>query len=159
MTDTQEWYEDEEQETDDSLVKQLRKALKDKAAAEKAMEEEMGKLRQQVRDKAVSDVLKASGVHEKVARLIPANVDPTEEAVGEWLKEYGDLFGTGETKTEETSTQTEPDQAMVGQMQAMQQIANTAQTPGGPSQVTVADIQGTTSLDELKALIAKAQGG
>lgn len=163
MTDTQEWYdEDEEQDPNDgNLVKNLRKALKDKSAAEKAMEEELRTLREQARDKAVADVLKDSGVNEKVSRLIPANIEPTKEAVGEWLKEYGELFGSaGETTTtEETSTQTEPDPAMVSQMQAMQQVAQTAQTPGGPSQVTMADIEGTSSLEELRALIAKSQGG
>lgn len=159
MTDT-EWYEDDEQDIttgDRNLVKDLRNQLKAKAQAEKTAQEELDKLRSQVRRQSMTDVLKTSGVNEKVANLIPATVEPTAEAVGEWLKEYGELFGAPKG-TDEAPAQTEPDPQMVGQMQAMQQVANTGQAPGGPSEVTQTDIQGANSMEELMALINKAKG-
>lgn len=75
------------------LVKQLRKAQKqkDKELAElKAQYEALNKTN---RERAIKDVLEARGVNGKVAKFIPSDIDPTEESLSKWLDDNGDLFG------------------------------------------------------------------
>jgi hypothetical protein len=90
-------YEDEDDDyTNDSsndLVKQLRKASKqkDKELAElKAQFEGLSKAQ---RERAIKDTLAARGVNQKIASFIPQDIDPTEESVSKWLEEYADVFG------------------------------------------------------------------
>ena len=75
------------------LVKQLRKAQKqkDKELAElKAQYEALNKTN---RERAIKDVLEARGVNSKVAKFIPSDIDPTEESLSKWLEDNGDVFG------------------------------------------------------------------
>ena len=75
------------------LVKQLRKAQKqkDKELAElKAQYEALNKTN---RERAIKDVLEARGVNGKVAKFIPSDIDPTEESLSKWLADNGDVFG------------------------------------------------------------------
>jgi hypothetical protein len=90
-------YEDDDDDyTNDSsndLVKQLRKASKqkDKELAElKAQFEGLSKAQ---RERAIKDTLAARGVNQKIASFIPQDIDPTEESVSKWLEEYADVFG------------------------------------------------------------------
>ena len=90
-------YEDDDDfDTDSSnndLVKQLRKAnkQKDKEMAElKASFENLNKAQ---RERAIKDTLASRGVNSKIANFIPQDIDPTEESVSKWLEEYADVFG------------------------------------------------------------------
>lgn len=163
MNDAQEWYDEDDQDFSsgggNNLVKDLRNQLKAKAKAEKELTERLNSLQKQVREKSIGDVLKTSGVNEKVARLIPGDIEPTYEAVGAWLEEYKDVFGIRqETAPNEAPAPVEPDPDVVSQMTAMQQIAGSGQALGGPSQVTQADIDSAGSYEELMTLIARAKG-
>ena len=89
-------YEDDDddftQESND-LVKQLRKAAKqkDKELAElKAQYESLNKAQ---RERAIKDVLETRGVNSKVAKFIPQDLDPTEESLSKWLEDNADVFG------------------------------------------------------------------
>ena len=96
-------YEDDDFDTDsgNDLVKQLRKATKqkDKELAElKAQYENLSKAQ---RERAIKDVLEARGVNGKVAKFIPQDLDPTEESLSKWLEDNADVFGFQvEDKTE-----------------------------------------------------------
>ena len=89
-------YEDDDDDFDSSnndLVKQLRKAnkQKDKEMAElKASFENLNKAQ---RERAIKDTLASRGVNSKIANFIPQDIDPTEESVSKWLEDYADVFG------------------------------------------------------------------
>jgi hypothetical protein len=75
------------------LVKQLRKAAKqkDKELAElKAQFEGVSKAQ---RERNIKDVLESRGVNGKIAKFIPSDLDPTEESLSKWLDDNGDVFG------------------------------------------------------------------
>ena len=91
-------YEDDEdevttQDTGNDVVKQLRKANKQK-------EKELAELRAQFegvskaqRERNIKDVLESRGVNSKIAKFIPSDLDPTEESLSKWLDDNGDVFG------------------------------------------------------------------
>ena len=97
-------YEDDDFDTDsgNDLVKQLRKATKqkDKELAElKAQYEGLAKAQ---RERAIKDALASRGVNTKIASFIPQDIDPTEESVSKWLEDYADVFGAPQAATQAT---------------------------------------------------------
>jgi len=105
-------YEDDDFDTDTSndLVKQLRKATKqkDKELAElKAQYESLAKAN---RERAIKDALASRGVNSKIAAFIPQDIDPTEESVSKWLENYADVFGV-ETQANQATPNVDPKQA------------------------------------------------
>jgi hypothetical protein len=92
-------YEDEDddftQESNQSndLVKQLRKANKQKEKELSELKSQFENLSKAQRERAIKDVLEARGVNKKIASFIPSDIDPTEESLSKWLNEYGDVFG------------------------------------------------------------------
>ena len=104
-------YEDDDFDTDGGdLVKQLRKATKqkDKELAElKAQYENLSKAQ---RERAIKDALASRGVNSKIAAFIPQDIDPTEESVSKWLENYADVFGV-ETQATQATPNVDPKQA------------------------------------------------
>ena len=105
-------YEDDDFDTDsgNDLVKQLRKATKqkDKELAElKAQYENLSKAQ---RERAIKDALASRGVNSKIAAFIPQDIDPTEESVSKWLEDYADVFGY-ETQANQATPNVDPKQA------------------------------------------------
>ncbi len=105
-------YEDDDFETTDGgdLVKQLRKATKqkDKELAElKAQYESLAKAN---RERAIKDALASRGVNSKIATFIPQDIDPTEESVSKWLEDYADIFGV-QTQSNQATPNVDPAQA------------------------------------------------
>jgi hypothetical protein len=105
-------YEDDDFDTDsgNDLVKQLRKATKqkDKELAElKAQYESLSKAQ---RERAIKDALASRGVNSKIAAFIPQDIDPTEESVSKWLEDYADVFGV-ETQATQATPNVDPKQA------------------------------------------------
>jgi uncharacterized protein YdiU (UPF0061 family) len=82
-------YEDDDDfDTNDSsndLVKQLRKASKQK-------DKELNELKAQFES--------LNKAQREIASFIPQDIDPTEESVSKWLEDYADVFGieTGQTQ-------------------------------------------------------------
>ena len=97
-------YEDDDDfTTDDSsndLVKQLRKASKQKDKELNELRAQFESLSKGQRERAIKDALAARGVNGKIAAFIPQDIDPTEESVSKWLEDYADVFGieTGQTQ-------------------------------------------------------------
>ena len=99
-------YEDDDFDTPSNdgndLVKQLRKATKqkDKELAElKAQYEGLAKAQ---RERAIKDALASRGVNTKIASFIPQDIDPTEESVSKWLEDYADVFGVQQAANQAT---------------------------------------------------------
>jgi len=97
-------YEDDDDFTEDSsndLVKQLRKASKQKDKELQELRSQFETLSKGQRERAIKDALAARGVNSKIASFIPQDIDPTEESVSKWLEDYADVFGieTSQTQT------------------------------------------------------------
>jgi hypothetical protein len=121
-------YEDDDFDTDTSndLVKQLRKATKqkDKELAElKAQYENLSKAQ---RERAIKDALASRGVNSKIASFIPQDIDPTEESVSKWLEDYADVFGY-ETQSNQATPNVDPAQA-----KAYQRMTNAVEQGATP---------------------------
>jgi hypothetical protein len=98
-------YEDEDDITQDDspndLVKQLRKASKQKDKELAELRSQFDSLSKGQRDRTIKDALTSRGINPKIASFIPQDIDPTEESVSKWLEDYADVFGieTSQTQT------------------------------------------------------------
>jgi hypothetical protein len=99
-------YEDEDDITQDDspndLVKQLRKAAKQKDKELQELRAQFEGLNKAQRDRAIKDALASRGVNSKIASFIPQDIDPTEESVSKWLEDYADVFGIETSQTQAT---------------------------------------------------------
>ena len=103
--------DDETESTYDSndLVKQLRKANKQKDKELAELKAQFGDISKAQRERAVKDVLEARGVNSKIAKFIPSDIDPTEESLSKWLDDNGDVFGYQGTESNQNTV--DPKQA------------------------------------------------
>ena len=98
-------YEDDDFDTDSSgndLVKQLRKATKQKDKELSELKAQFESLNKAQRERAIKDALASRGVNSKIAAFIPQDIDPTEESVSKWLEDYADVFGYESNQTQAT---------------------------------------------------------
>jgi hypothetical protein len=88
-------------DSSNDLVKQLRKASKQKDKELNELKAQFESLNKSQRERAIKDALASRGVNSKIASFIPQDIDPTEESVSKWLEDYADVFGieTGQTQT------------------------------------------------------------
>ena len=99
-------YEDDDDfTTDDSsndLVKQLRKASKQKDKELNELRSQFESLSKGQRERSIKDALASRGINPKIASFIPQDIDPTEESVSKWLEDYADVFGIETSQTQAT---------------------------------------------------------
>jgi len=99
-------YEDEDDTTygdsSNDLVKQLRKAAKQKDKELQELKAQFEGLNKAQRERAIKDALASRGVNSKIASFIPQDIDPTEESVSKWLEDYADVFGIESSQTQAT---------------------------------------------------------
>ena len=97
-------YEDDDdfttEDTSNDLVKQLRKASKQKDKELQELRAQFDGLNKAQRDRAIKDALASRGVNSKIASFIPQDIDPTEESVSKWLEDYADVFGIEVSQTQ-----------------------------------------------------------
>jgi len=109
-------YEDDDFETEErdnssnDLVKQLRKANKQKEKELAELKAQFDGLSKAQRDRAIKDALASRGVNQKIASFIPQDIDPTEESVSKWLENYADVFGV-QTEQNQATPNVDPKQA------------------------------------------------
>jgi hypothetical protein len=148
-------YEDEDDDftTPDSgsndLVKQLRKAAKQKDKELQELRSQFESLNKAQRERAVKDALEARGVNSKIAKFIPADIDPTEESLSKWLDENGDVFGFQATPT---NTQPNVDPADIAAYKRMNQATEQGLTPDS-SEDLLQKILATQTPEELANLL------
>jgi len=146
-------YEDDDDDfTNDSsndLVKQLRKASKQKDKELQELRSQFENLSKGQRERAIKDVLATRGVNSKIASFIPQDIDPTEESLSKWLDDYADVFGFESSQTQATPN-VDPAQAA-----AYKRMTNTADSGSSPEHN--ADIMqkllNTNSREELDEVI------
>jgi hypothetical protein len=97
-------YEDDDdfttEDSSNDLVKQLRKASKQKDKELQELRSQFESLSKGQRERAIKDALAARGVNSKIAAFIPQDIDPTEESVSKWLEDYADVFGIEVSQTQ-----------------------------------------------------------
>ena len=90
-------YEDDDDdfttESNNDLVKQLRKQLKQRDKELNEFKSQFENLSKAQRERAIKDALESRGVNGKVAKFIPQDLDPTEESLSKWLEDNADVFG------------------------------------------------------------------
>ena len=122
-------YEDDDFEMDSSgndLVKQLRKATKQKDKELAELKAQFESLNKAQRERAIKDALASRGVNSKIAAFIPQDIDPTEESVSKWLEDYADVFGYESNQTQATPNVNPADAA------AYKRMTNTVETGVSP---------------------------
>jgi hypothetical protein len=142
-------YDDEDDETtQDGGINQLRKVNRALEKRAKELEQELLGLKSQTRQRTVKDVLQAKGLNPKIAAFVPADIDTSEEAINNWINEYGDVFGAV-TQAETQSTQQSQD------VTAQARINNMVATGQAPNLDTdsMSRVLQAKSRDELDALL------
>lgn len=149
-------YEDDEDDvtttdTSNDLVKQLRKATKQK-------DKELAELRAQFegvskaqRERNIKDVLESRGVNSKIAKFIPSDLDPTEESLSKWLDENGDVFGFQATE----SNQSVVDPAQAAAYKKMNGITEQGLTPDS-SEDLMRKLMSANSKEDLDEIIRQS---
>jgi len=95
-------YDDDLDMSDDSTsLRDLRKAYKAKEKQVKELQGRLDEIETAGRRNTIEDVLKDSGVNDKLAKFIPSDV-LTAEQVREWLDENSELFGLVRSDAQDT---------------------------------------------------------
>jgi hypothetical protein len=160
MSNNRDNYWDDEDDEDDvqdqfigndtDLVKKLRKQLKVEQKRAKELESTLGELSKAQRERVLKDVLTSKGINMKVAKFIPTDIDASEEAIGSWLEQNGDVFGfTPEPK----APIAEYDKASLRQMDV---VTQSAVSPERADEM-VMKIDNAESADELLAFLRSQQ--
>ena len=105
----------------------------------------------------IKEAISAKGLNPKIAALIPADVEPTDEAVTKWLSEYGDVFSPPSTDQAAEPVEGTPnvDPVELAAQQAIIGVEGTVTAPSG-LQDFQARLQGAESTEELLKLIAQS---
>ena len=146
-------YEDDDDDfTNDSsndLVKQLRKAAKQKDKELQELRAQFDNLSKGQRERAIKDLLASRGVNSKIASFIPQDIDPTEESLSKWLDDNGDVFGIESGQTQATPN-VDPSQAA-----AYKRMTNTADSGASPEHNTdiMQKLLNANSREELDEVI------
>jgi ABC-type sugar transport system substrate-binding protein len=149
-------YEDEDDDTtqdlsqNNDLVKQLRKANKQKEKELAELKAQFDGVSKAQRERAIKDVLEARGVNKKVASFIPSDIDPTEESLSKWLTEYGDVFGITAEPTQDVV-----DPAQAAAYKKMNSAVDNGLTPDSSDDM-LRKILNASSKEELDEVIRQS---
>ena len=147
-------YEDDEDDITTSsndgndLVKQLRKANKQKEKELAELKAQFEGVSKAQRERNIKDVLESRGVNSKIAKFIPSDLDPTEESLSKWLDDNGDVFGFQTTE----SNQTVVDPAQAAAYKRMNDATGQAQTPDSSDDI-LRKLMSANSKEELDEVI------
>ena len=148
-------YEDDDDDftTDSSndLVKQLRKAAKQKDKELAELRDKFDGLSKAQRERSIKDALERRGVNQKIASFIPQDIDPTEESVSKWLEANADVFGI----TLEQNQTTNVDPADIAAYKKMTGTADAGLSPERGADV-MSRLMNANSKEELDDIIRQS---
>ena len=147
-------YEDEDDfDTNDSsdLVKQLRKAAKQKDKELAELRSQFEGLSKAQRERTIKDALERRGVNQKIASFIPQDIDPTEESVSKWLEDYADVFGIELSQNQTANV----DPADIAAYKKMTGTADAGLSPERGADV-MSRLMNANSKDELDEIIRQS---
>jgi len=150
-------YEDDDddfsiEDKANDLVKQLRKANKQKEKELAELKSQFENLSKAQRERAIKDALASRGVNSKIAAFIPQDIDPTEESVSKWLSDYSDVFGI-DTESNQATPNVDPRQAK--QYQKMTQAVDAGSSPDGSDDI-MRRLLNANSREELDEVIRQS---
>jgi hypothetical protein len=149
-------YEDDDDdftsETSNDLVKQLRKAAKQKDKELQELRAQFDGISKAQRERAIKDALAARGVNQKISSFIPQDIDPTEESVSKWLEANADVFGLS-IESNQATPNTDP--ADIAAYKRMTQAADTGVTPESGQDI-MSRLMNANSKEELDAVIRES---
>ena len=149
-------YEDDEDEvtaqdtSGNDLVKQLRKAAKQKDKELAELRAQFGEVSKAQRERNIKDVLESRGVNSKIAKFIPSDLDPTEESLSKWLDDNGDVFGFA---TESNQPVVDPAQAAA--YKKMNSVTEQGLTPDASDDI-MRKLLSANSKEELDDIIRQS---
>jgi hypothetical protein len=146
-------YEDDDFDSDSGdLVKQLRKANKQKEKELAELKAQFESISKANRERAIKDALASRGVNGKIAAFIPQDIDPTEESVSKWLEDYADVFGV-DIQSNQATPNIDPRQAAA--YQRMTNAVEQGATPEFQAQVHQ-KLMNANSREELDEIIRQS---
>lgn len=148
-------YEDEDDDnnvdTSSDLIKQLRKANKQKEKELAELKAQFEGLNKSQRERAIKDALAARGVNTKIASFIPQDIDPTEESVSKWLESNADVFGIQVAENQTPNI----DPAQAKQYQRLTNAAEQGNTPNASADI-MQKLLNANSREELDDVIRQS---
>jgi hypothetical protein len=148
-------YEDEDDnatvDTSTDLIKQLRKANKQKEKELAELKTQFEGLNKSQRERAIKDALAARGVNTKIASFIPQDIDPTEESVSKWLESNADVFGIQSSENQTPNI----DPAQAKQYQRLTNAAEQGNTPNASADI-MQKLLNANSREELDDVIRQS---
>ena len=149
-------YEDDDddftQDSSNDLVKQLRKAAKQKDKELQELRAQFEGLNKAQRERAIKDALAARGVNQKISSFIPSDIDPTEESVSKWLEANADVFGLN---IEPVQAVPNTDPADIAAYKRMTQTTEAGITPESGQDI-MSRLMNANSKEELDAVIRES---
>lgn len=147
-------YEDDDDygtESNNDLVKQLRKANKQKEKELADLKSQFDNLSKAQRERVVQDVLSSRGVNPKIAKFIPQDIDSNEESLSKWLEDNADIFGFQVDDQPKTTV----DSAHASEYKRLTATADQGLTPDSIASLEQ-KILGANSKEELDEIIRLA---
>ena len=149
-------YEDDDdfdttEASGNDLVKQLRKAAKQKDKELAELRSQFEGLSKAQRERSIKDALERRGVNQKIASFIPQDIDPTEESVSKWLEDYADVFGIDLGQNQSTNV----DPADIAAYKKMTGTADAAPSPERGADV-MSRLMNANSKEELDDIIRQS---
>jgi hypothetical protein len=150
-------YEDDEDDfttpvnDGNDLVKQLRKAAKQKDKELQELRSQFESISKANRERVIKDALESRGVNSKIAKFIPTDIDPTEESLSKWLDENGDLFGFQATESNQASV----DPAQAAAYKKMNNVTEQGLTPDASDDI-MRRLMSANSKEELDEVIRQS---
>ena len=143
--------EDTSSNQNNDLVKQLRKANKQKDKELAELKSQFDGLSKAQRERAIKDVLEARGINRKISVFIPQDIDPTEESLSKWLSDYGDVFGI----ESQESSQNVVDPQTAAQYKRMNNVTENGLTPDAGEDI-YRKLMNASSKEELDDVIRQS---
>ena len=144
-------FEDYSSNQNNDLVKQLRKAAKQKDKELQELRSQFESISKANRERVIKDALESRGVNSKIAKFIPTDIDPTEESLSKWLDENGDVFGFSTTESNQASV----DPAQAAAYKKMNSVTEQGLTPDASDDI-MRRLMSANSKEELDEVIRQS---
>lgn len=152
----QDWEDDDDTMEDDDpnstdLVRKLRKSDRSKEKRIRDLESELNTIRSAQRGNSIKSILSEKGVNPKVAAFIPEDIDPTPEAVDNWINEYAELFGLKNNASQNGLSQND-----VNALQEIDSVTSGALSPDKEQDI-ILRLDQAQSVDDIMNMINSAE--
>ena len=149
-------FDDDDDTTETNGIKALRTEFKKLQKQLAEVQSERDALKGAQRQATVKSLVEAKGLNPKIAALIPADVQG-EEAVGKWIDDWADVFGTPAAASGQPAGMSAEDVAAAQRIAAAGQGADNSVHGKVDSAITA--IGKAETQEEINALLAQALAG